>query len=305
MVGGYDLCRCRSNLHSTPDASTQFTRNKKTKTISTLLLLCQHMKDANSFATPSALEAFKRLLEIVDELRKKCPWDREQTIESLRYLTVEETHELSEAIISGDTTEIKKELGDLLLHIMLYARIASEKQTFTITELIQALCEKLIYRHPHIYGQEEAQDTKSVAQNWEKLKLKEHKNKSVLGGVPNSLPSLLKAVRIQEKARGVGLSEENPTLRWEKVHTALQKITPQGGPSTSPGGMEAWGTLLFALADYAKATTIDPEEALERANQQFIKRFKSVEQSIRDDHQELAELTPQQLQKYWKAIENE
>lgn len=256
---------------------------------------------STELASQQTAEAFIRLLAIMAELREKCPWDQKQTMESLRHLTLEEAFELSEAVLEGDMQEIKKELGDLLLHIVFYAHIASETQTFTITEVIQTLCEKLIYRHPHIYGQQTAEDSKAVEQNWEKLKLKEGKNKSILGGVPPSLPSLIKAVRVQEKARRAGFEGQTQATRWAKIQQAMQTIAPQmEQPLDATDLQDAWGHLLFTLADYAKVEDINPEEALEKANKTFVQKIKAIEQKITQQGQELADLSPQVLQRYWE-----
>lgn len=248
-----------------------------------------------------AASTFTRLLAIMAELREKCPWDQEQTMESLRHRTIEETFELSEAVLEGDMQEVKKELGDLLLHIVFYARIASEEKAFTITDVIQTLCEKLIYRHPHIYGQQKAENREAVEQNWEKIKLTEDQNKTILGGVPNSLPSLIKAVRIQEKVRKVGFDGPTQATRWKKIQEALQEIAPQAAQSpSSPNLQEVWGNLFLTLADYAKVGGLDPEEALEKANRKFIQKIKKIEHKITQQDQEIAQLSPQALQRYWE-----
>ncbi|MEM9416820.1 MAG: nucleoside triphosphate pyrophosphohydrolase [Bacteroidota bacterium] len=263
------------------------------------------MKMPAALNTPQAPEAFTRLLAIVDELREKCPWDQKQTMESLRHLTIEETFELSEAIMDGDMTEVKKELGDVLLHILFYARIAAEKQAFTITEVIQALCEKMIYRHPHIYGQQEAQDSKAVEQNWEKRKLQENKNRSVLGGVPNSLPSLIKAARMQEKARRVGFDWQAKEAAWQKVQEEMEELRQEvkqlsPTPAQQEKVQEEFGDLLFALVNYASFVEVNPENALEKANKKFTRRFQHVEQQVAQQGKQLSQLSPQELQRYWE-----
>ena len=263
------------------------------------------MKPRTDLDTTQAAEAFTRLLAIMVELREKCPWDQKQTMESLRYLTLEETFELSEAVLDGDMQEIKKELGDLLLHIVFYARIASETQAFTITEVIQGLCDKLIYRHPHIYGQQKARDSKAVEQNWEKLKLKENKNRSVLDGVPNSLPSLIKAVRIKEKARRVGFDWQKKEAAWQKVQEEMEELMQEvGQPSPTPTQQEKvqeeFGDLLFALANYASFIDVNPEDALERANKKFMRRFQYMEQQLAKQGKQITQLLPQALLSYWK-----
>ena len=253
-----------------------------------------------------ALRAFARLLAIVDELREKCPWDQKQTMESLRHLAMEETFELSEAILEGDMEGIKKELGDLLLHIVFYARIASEKHAFTITEVIQALCEKLIHRHPHIYGQEEAKDIKAVKQNWEKLKLKEKENRSVLSGVPNSLPSLIKAMRIQEKARMVGFDWQDKDEVWQKVQEEMQEVRRASpAPTQQEKVQEELGDLLFALVSYARFIAVNPEDALEKANRKFMRRFQYVEQQLAQHGKQITQLLPQELLSYWEQAKKQ
>ena len=252
-----------------------------------------------------AAEAFTRLLAIMAELREKCPWDQEQTMESLRHLALEEAFELSEAVLEGNMQEIKKELGDLLLHIVFYAHIASETQTFTITEVIQTLCDKLIYRHPHIYGQQKAVDSEEVEKNWEKLKLKEGQNKSVLGGVPRSLPSLLKAARIQEKVHRVGFDFQNQEAAWQKVQEEVEKLMQEvEQPSPTPAQQEKieeeFGDLLFALTSYARFIDVNPENALEQANRKFTKRFQYIEQQLAKKSKQITQLSPQALLSYWE-----
>lgn len=260
------------------------------------------MQSSNGSDTTQAMQAFSRLLTIMDELREKCPWDQKQTMESLRYLTIEETYELSEAVMLADTDEIKKELGDLLMHIVFYARIASETQNFTITEVIQSLCEKLIYRHPHIYGEQKAEDSEAVQQNWEKLKLKEGKNRSVLAGVPNTLPSLLKAVRIKEKVRRVGFDWQTKEAAWNKVQEALrQEVVEQpASPQQQEKVQEAFGDLLSALVNYGSFIDVNPEDALEKANQKFIKRFQHLEKQLVKQGKQITQLSQQELRHHWK-----
>ena len=268
------------------------------------------MKMPPDLDTAQAPEVFTRLLAIVDELREKCPWDQKQTMESLRHLTIEETFELSEAILEGDMTEIKKELGDVLLHILFYTRIAAEKHAFTITEVIQSLCEKLIYRHPHIYGQQEAQDSEAVEQNWEKRKLQENQNRSVLGGVPSSLPSLIKAARIKEKARRVGFDWQEQEAAWQKVQEEMEELRqevkqPSPTPTQQEKVQEEFGDLLFALVSYASFIEVNPEDALEKANKKFIRRFQYVEQQVAQQGQQLTQLSPQALQRYWEEAKKQ
>lgn len=249
------------------------------------------------------LQAFDRLLTIMDELRENCPWDKKQTIESLRHLTIEETYELSDAIIEGDLQEIKKEIGDIMLHLVFYARIASETKTFDITDIINSLCEKLIVRHPHIYSDVVADDEETVKTNWEKIKLKEG-NKSVLEGVPKSLPALVKAIRIQDKARGVGFDWEKKEQVWQKVEEELQEFKEEFNVTSDihvdrEKAMGEFGDVLFSLVNYARFINIDPEEALERTNKKFIKRFQFLETESAKDGKKLGEMTLAEMDAYW------
>ncbi|WP_226389818.1 nucleoside triphosphate pyrophosphohydrolase [Penaeicola halotolerans] len=250
------------------------------------------------------LAAFDRLLTIMDELREQCPWDRKQTMESLRHLTIEETFELSDAIIEGDLEEIKKEVGDILLHIVFYAKIGDEQQAFDIESVINSLCDKLIRRHPHIYGDTEAKDEEAVKQNWEKIKLQEKGNKSVLGGVPKSLPALIKAMRIQEKARGVGFDWEEKHQVWEKVEEEMQEFKSEfnvaEGAIDSQKAAGEFGDLLFSLINYARFIDINPEEALERTNLKFIKRFQYLEQEAAKAGKQLSEMSLAEMDIYWE-----
>lgn len=250
------------------------------------------------------LAAFDRLLTIMDELRAQCPWDKKQTTESLRHLTIEETFELSDAILEGNSDEIKKELGDILLHIVFYAKIGSEEGNFDVTSLITSLCEKLIRRHPHIYGDVEANDAETVSQNWEKIKLKEKGNVSVLGGVPKSLPALIKAMRIQEKARGVGFDWEEKHQVWEKVEEEMQEFKAEfnvvnDAEIDKEKATAEFGDLLFSLINYARFIEIDPEEALERTNLKFIKRFQYLENAAKSAGKNLSEMTLAEMDVYW------
>jgi XTP/dITP diphosphohydrolase len=250
------------------------------------------------------LAAFDRLLTIMDELRDQCPWDKKQTTESLRHLTIEETFELSDAIIEGDAEEVKKELGDILLHIVFYAKIGSEDGNFDIKTTIDSLCEKLIRRHPHIYGDVVAEDEEAVKQNWEKIKLTEKGNKSVLGGVPNSLPALIKAMRIQEKARGVGFDWEEKTQVWEKVEEEMEEFKAEfnvakNSPINQEKARDEFGDLLFSLINYARFIDINPEEALERTNKKFIKRFQYLEAAAKDSGKALSDMTLAEMDIYW------
>ncbi|MEO6686168.1 MAG: nucleoside triphosphate pyrophosphohydrolase [Dyadobacter sp.] len=254
------------------------------------------------------LMAFDRLLTIMDELREQCPWDRKQTLESLRHLTIEETYELSDAILENDLPEIKKELGDVLLHIVFYAKIASENNPetsvkFDIADVLTAICDKLISRHPHIYGDAKADTEEQVKQNWEKLKLKEG-NKSVLSGVPGSLPSLVKAMRIQEKARGAGFDWDEKQQVWEKVEEELQEFKENFNIETGEviDQKEAegeFGDLLFSLVNYSRFVDINPETALERTNKKFIRRFQYMEEASKADGKSLTEMTLTEMDEYW------
>lgn len=245
------------------------------------------------------LIAFERLLKIMDELREQCPWDKKQTIESLRHLTIEETYELADAILENDMPNIKKELGDILLHIVFYARIASETNTFDIADVINALCDKLIHRHPHIYGDVKVADEKEVKENWEKLKMKEG-NKSVLEGVPKSLPSLVKASRIQEKARAVGFDWENKNQVWEKVEEEIHEFRAEVNSNASQEKIESeFGDVLFSLINYARFLEINPENALEKTNKKFIKRFQYLEAEAGKSGKKLMDMTLAEMDIYW------
>jgi XTP/dITP diphosphohydrolase len=249
------------------------------------------------------LQAFDRLLTIMDELRENCPWDKKQTLETLRHLTIEETYELSDAILEGDLKEIKKEIGDLMLHLVFYARIASETNAFDIADVLNAICDKLVQRHPHVYGDVVANDEETVKANWEKLKLK-HGNISVLEGVPKSLPALVKAIRIQDKARGVGFDWEKKEQVWEKVEEEMQEFKREFNAESSGAidhqkAMAEFGDFLFSLVNYARFIDIDPEEALERTNKKFIKRFQYLERESAKDGKKLAEMTLAEMDNYW------
>ena len=248
------------------------------------------------------LEAFGRLLDIMDDLRAKCPWDKKQTIESLRHLTIEETYELADAILQNDMQNIKKELGDLALHLVFYAKIASETNDFDITDVLNAVCEKLIVRHPHIYGDVKAETEEEVKRNWEQIKLKEKGgNKSVLEGVPKSLPAMVKAIRIQEKARGVGFDWDNKEQVWEKVQEELQEF--QDELSTTQLNQEniesEFGDVLFSLINYARFVHINPENALEKTNHKFIKRFNYLESESKKDGKDMSTMTLEEMDYYW------
>lgn len=250
------------------------------------------------------LMAFNRLLTIMDELREQCPWDKKQTIDSLRHLTIEETYELSDAIIEGDLPEIKKEIGDIMLHMVFYSKIASETNTFDIADVLNGLCEKLIFRHPHIYGDVKAETEEQVKQNWEALKMKEG-NKSVLAGVPKSLPALVKAMRIQEKARGAGFDWEEKEQVWEKVEEEMQEfkaefnVAEKSAIDTEKAEAE-FGDLLFSLVNYARFVNINVESALERTNKKFIKRFQHIESRAKEQGKTLQDMTLAEMDVYWE-----
>jgi len=243
------------------------------------------------------LDAFDRLLTIMDELRENCPWDRKQTLESLRHLTIEETYELSDAIIENDLSDIKKELGDLMLHLVFYARIGDEKGAFHIGDVLNSVCDKLIHRHPHIYDDVEANDEATVKANWEKIKLKEKQDASVLGGVPSSLPALVKAIRIQEKARGAGFDWDNKDQVWDKVKEEMDEFEAETEKEKQAA---EFGDLLFSLINYARFVDINPEEALERTNRKFIKRFGYLEGAARRDGKALHDMTLAEMDVYWE-----
>jgi XTP/dITP diphosphohydrolase len=246
------------------------------------------------------LLAFKRLLDIMDELRAKCPWDKEQTLESLRYLTIEETYELSEAILENDLMEVKKELGDLMLHLVFYAKIGEEKKAFNITDVLESISEKLIYRHPHIFSDVKVKNASDVADNWEKLKLKEGK-KSVLEGVPLSLPPLVKAYRMQEKVKGVGFDWEKPEQVWEKVIEELNELKDEVDQKAGKDKIESeMGDLLFSLVNYSRFLDINPEDALERTNKKFKTRFQFLEENAKRIGKSLHEMSLAEMDEYWE-----
>jgi XTP/dITP diphosphohydrolase len=240
-------------------------------------------------------EAFERLLTIMDELREKCPWDMKQTLESLRHLSIEEVYELGDAILDGDMEEVKKELGDVFLHLVFYSRIASETEAFDIADVLNSICEKLISRHPHIYGDTVVKDEAEVLSNWEKLKLKEGK-KSVLEGVPRSLPAMVKAQRIQDKAKGVGFDWENSDQVWEKV---LEELNEFKEAKTREDQEEEFGDLLFSLINYARFKGIHPEDALEKTNKKFIYRFQYLETESAKEGKQMGEMTLNEMDEYW------
>lgn len=250
------------------------------------------------------LKAFDRLLTVMDELRENCPWDKKQTLESLRHLTIEETYELSDAILDGNLDEIKKELGDLMLHNVFYARIASEKKAFDMADVLNSICDKLVERHPHVYGDTIAENEEVVKANWEKLKLR-HGNKSVLEGVPLSLPALVKAIRIQDKARGIGFDWEHKGQVWEKIEEEMREFRDEveaksSAEANSEKIMSEFGDLLFSLVNYARFINIDPEEALERTNKKFIHRFQYLESESAKEGKKLDEMSLEEMDAYWE-----
>lgn len=245
------------------------------------------------------LEAFNRLLDIMDELREKCPWDQKQTLESLRHLTIEETYELADAILDNDLQEIKKELGDVLLHIVFYAKIGSEKKAFDIADVANAISDKLVDRHPHIYGDVVVENEEDVKQNWEKLKLKEGKN-SVLEGVPKSLPAVVKANRIQDKVAGVGFDWEEPQQVWEKVQEELSELNEEVKKGNKKNIESEFGDVLFSMINYARFIGVNPENALEKTNKKFIKRFQFLEKAAKKEGKELSDMSLTEMDVHWE-----
>ncbi|MCD8406173.1 nucleoside triphosphate pyrophosphohydrolase [Tenacibaculum dicentrarchi] len=257
------------------------------------------------------LDAFNRLLDIMDELREQCPWDKKQTLESLRHLTIEETYELADAILDNDLEEVKKELGDVLLHIVFYAKIGSEKKAFDIADVANSICDKLIHRHPHIYSDVVVKDEAEVKRNWEKLKLKEGKT-SVLEGVPKSLPALVKASRIQEKVAGVGFKWEKPKQAWEKIQEEIQELNQEiniknkgdnknNNQADNQERIEKeFGDVLFSLINYANLMKVNPENALEKTNKKFINRFQYLEEEAKKQGKEISDMTLNEMNTYWE-----
>ena len=261
---------------------------------------------------PAASEpasAFERLLTIMNTLREQCPWDKKQTMETLRHLTIEETYELSDSILDGNVDEIKKEIGDLMLHLVFYTRIASETNKFTIVDVLNGICEKLIHRHPHIYGAITVNDEAVVKSNLEQLKLKEG-NKSVLEGVPLSLPALIKASRIQEKARGVGFDWEEKSQVWDKVEEELREFrdefnTTENKAINKEKAESEFGDLLFSLINYARFIDINPEDALEKTNKKFIKRFQYLENKAKEQGKNLKDMTLSEMDIFWNEAKTQ
>ena len=249
------------------------------------------------------LVAFERLLNIMDDLRAKCPWDNKQTMQSLRHLTIEETYELGDAILSNDLQEVKKELGDLLLHIVFYAKIGSEINSFNIADVANGVCEKLIERHPHIYGDVQVNNEEDVKRNWEKIKLKEG-NKSVLGGVPKSLPALVKATRIQDKAAGVGFDWDNIDDVFAKIKEEIDELHAEVKAQKQSNIESEFGDVLFSLINYARFLKVNPEDALERTNRKFIARFQYLEEKATAQGKSLKDMTLQEMETYWQEAKN-
>ena len=268
--------------------------------------MLQPKKDKNR---EHKLKAFDRLLTIMEELRLNCPWDKKQTNESLRILSIEEIYELGDAIINDDSEEIKKELGDIMLHMTFYSLIAEEKGQFDISDVLNSISEKLIHRHPHIYSDTKVQDEEEVKRNWEKLKLKEKGNESVLGGVPKGLPAMVKAYRIQEKAKGVGFEWEKKEQVWDKVEEEIEEFQQEQKlhldlGSASEKMKEEFGDILFSLINYARFIGIDPEESLERCNQKFITRFQHIEQSAKSEGKSVDSMSLEEMDKYWNEAKS-
>lgn len=257
------------------------------------------------------LKSFERLLNIMDDLREKCPWDRKQTMQSLRNLTIEETYELADAILDDDLKGVKEELGDVLLHIVFYAKIGDEKGAFDISDVIETLCDKLVHRHPHIYGDVEAATEDEVKQNWEQLKLKEGK-KSVLEGVPRSLPAMIKAYRLQDKSKQVGFEWENTQQVWDKVEEEMNElkeatlnsdITPTAEQQLAIE--EEFGDLMFSLVNYSRFINVDPEQALERTNKKFLRRFQYIEEQAAKTGKNLKDMSLEEMDKLWNEAKKE
>ena len=245
------------------------------------------------------LDAFNKLLDIMDDLREKCPWDQKQTFESLRHLTIEETYELADAILENDLPEIKKELGDVLLHIIFYAKIASEKKAFDIGDVATAISEKLIHRHPHIYGNIKVNNEEDVKRNWEQLKLKEGK-KSVLEGVPQSLLAVIKASRIQEKVAGIGFDWEQPEQVWDKVQEELSELNEEIKAGNNENIEKEFGDVLFSMINYARFINVNPENALEKTNKKFINRFQYLERESKKEGKNLADMSLAEMDVFWE-----
>jgi len=253
----------------------------------------------NKYEMKDKLAAFERLLNIMDELREKCPWDKKQTFDSIRNLTIEEVYELADAIIENNMQEIKKELGDIALHLVFYSKIASETNEFDIADVLNSICDKLIYRHPHVFGEINVKDDVEVKHNWEELKLREG-NRSTLAGVPNSLPALIKANRIQEKVRAVGFDWDDPSQVWDKVTEEMNELKAEIKAGNQEKLESEFGDLLFSVVNAARLFDVDPETALERTNRKFIKRFKYLEKKIKNDGKKLKEMNLDEMNIFWE-----
>jgi XTP/dITP diphosphohydrolase len=245
------------------------------------------------------LAAFERLLNIMDELREKCPWDKKQTFDTIRNLTIEEVYELAEAITDKNNEEIKKELGDIALHLVFYSRIASETKEFDIADVLNSVCDKLIYRHPHVFGDVKVKDDIEVKHNWEELKVKEH-NRSVLAGVPGTLPALIKANRIQEKVRAVGFDWDDPSQVWDKLDEELDELKKEIKSGNEDKREAEFGDLLFSVVNAARLHGVDPESALERTNRKFIKRFKFLETQVNTEGRKLKDMNLDEMNAIWE-----
>jgi len=255
-------------------------------------------------STQEKLKAFERLLEVMDELREKCPWDREQTLESLRNLTIEETYELADAIIKQDLVEIRKELGDLMLHIVFYSKIGSEKGAFDIADVLHGICDKLVFRHPHVFGERKVKDAEEVLENWEELKMKEG-NRSVLAGVPVSLPAMIKAHRIQDKVRAIGFDWDQREQVWDKVNEEIREVEHELNNGQEHEKMEEEiGDLLFSVINAARLYNVEPETALERTNRKFIKRFKYLEAKALEMNRTLKEMSLEEMETIWQEAKS-
>ena len=261
------------------------------------------MEQTDKYA--EALAAFRHLLEIMDELREKCPWDRAQTFETLRNLTVEETFELADAIMDKDYPDMCKELGDLQLHIVFYAKVASEMGLFNVTDVLNKLCDKLIRRHPHIYGEMKADSANEVHENWEKIKLQTEGNRSVLGGIPSGMPALTKAYRIQDKVSGVGFDWDNREDVWAKVQEEVGELKAEVDAGNHDRVEEEFGDVLFSLINYARFLDVHPEDALEKTNRKFMHRFQLLEQMVKADGRSLPDVSLAEMDEYWERAKRE
>ena len=261
------------------------------------------MEQTDKYA--EALAAFRHLLEIMDELREKCPWDRAQTFETLRNLTVEETFELADAIMDKDYPDMCKELGDLQLHIVFYAKVASEMGLFNVTDVLNQLCDKLIRRHPHIYGEMKADSANEVHENWEKIKLQTEGNRSVLGGIPSGMPALTKAYRIQDKVSGVGFDWDNKEDVWAKVQEEVGELKAEVDAGNHDRVEEEFGDVLFSLINYARFLDVHPEDALEKTNRKFMHRFQLLEQMVKADGRSLPDMSLAEMDEYWERAKRE